>query len=71
MFLFQQSQNKDSGAVHVKLNELRASNNLPSNRMIGIDHMDGQGLHDMGPVSLQTVCTTWARLLHRLAAASC
>ena len=37
VFLIQQSQNKDSVAVHLRLNELLASNKQASNRMIGIE----------------------------------
>ncbi len=37
VFLIQQSQNKDSVAVHLKLNELLASHNDASNRLIGIE----------------------------------
>ncbi|NVE26373.1 hypothetical protein B7760_05707 (plasmid) [Burkholderia glumae] len=36
VFLIQQSQNKDSVALHLKLNELLASQNRASNRLIGI-----------------------------------
>jgi low affinity Fe/Cu permease len=44
VFLIQQSQNKDSVAIHLKLNELLASNRAASNRMIGIESMDEQDL---------------------------
>ncbi len=37
VFLIQQSQNKDSVAVHLKLNELIASHRSASNQMIGIE----------------------------------
>src|SRR6478735_2857268 len=37
VFLIQQSQNKDSVALHLKLNELLASHRRASNRMIGIE----------------------------------
>jgi low affinity Fe/Cu permease len=47
VFLIQQSQNKDSVAVHLKLNELLASNRNASNRMIGIEDLDEQDLKDV------------------------
>ncbi|CAB3789661.1 low affinity iron permease family protein [Pararobbsia alpina] len=37
VFLIQQSQNKDSVALHLKLNELIASHRAASNTMIGIE----------------------------------
>ena len=39
VFLIQHSQNKDSKAVHLKLNELLASNKLASNGLICIEDM--------------------------------
>lgn len=47
VFLIQQSQNKDSVAVHLKLNELLASNSSASNRMIGIEDLDEQDLREV------------------------
>jgi low affinity Fe/Cu permease len=47
VFLIQQSQNKDSVAVHLKLNELLASNRQASNRMIGIESLDEQALQEV------------------------
>ena len=47
VFLIQQSQNKDSVAVHLKLNELLASSRNASNRMIGIEELDEQDLHEV------------------------
>lgn len=40
VFLIQQSQNKDSMALHIKLNELIASNKLASNRTIAVGELD-------------------------------
>ena len=57
VFLIQQSQNKDSVAVHLKLNELLASNRNASNRMIGIEALDEQ--------ELQEVADFYARLSQR------
>ena len=57
VFLIQQSQNKDSVAVHLKLNELLASNRNASNRMIGIEELDEQDLRD--------VATFYAKLAER------
>ena len=45
VFLIQHSQNKDSVAVHLKLNELLAAHKSASNRMIGIETLDEQDLH--------------------------
>lgn len=47
VFLIQQSQNKDSVAMHLKLNELLAANRQASNRMIGIEDLDEQDLRDV------------------------
>jgi low affinity Fe/Cu permease len=47
VFLIQQSQNKDSVALHLKLNELLAANRQASNRMIGIEDLDEQDLRDV------------------------
>jgi low affinity Fe/Cu permease len=47
VFLIQQSQNKDSVAIHLKLNELLACNREASNRMIGIEGLDEQDLRDV------------------------
>ena len=57
VFLIQQSQNKDSVAVHLKLNELLAANRQASNRMIGIEGLDAQDLHE--------VAAFYARLAER------
>ncbi len=47
VFLIQQSQNKDSVALHLKLDELLAAGHLASNRMIGIEDLDEQDLRDV------------------------
>jgi low affinity Fe/Cu permease len=39
-FLIQQSQNKDSVAVHLKLDELLASQERASNRLVDIENLD-------------------------------
>ena len=44
VFLIQQSQNKDSRALHIKLNELIASNKRASNRTISIEDLDATDL---------------------------
>ena len=46
-FLIQQSQNKDSVAMHLKLNELIAAQHGESNRMIGIESLDEQDLREV------------------------
>ncbi len=57
VFLIQQSQNKDSVALHLKLNELLAANRTASNRMIGIEQLDEQ--------DLQEVAAFYSRLAER------
>lgn len=47
VFLIQQSQNKDSVAVHLKLNELLAASQNASNRMVGIEELDEQDLREL------------------------
>jgi low affinity Fe/Cu permease len=37
VFLIQRSQNKDSIAIHLKLNELIAASELASNRMVSVE----------------------------------
>jgi low affinity Fe/Cu permease len=44
VFLIQRSQNKDSRAVHIKLNELVAAMNGASNRMIDVESLSEQEL---------------------------
>ncbi len=61
VFLIQQSQNKDSEAIHLKLNELLAANRQASNRMIGIEQLDEQDLRE--------VATFYTRLAERSKAA--
>ncbi len=39
VFLIQRAQNKDAKAVHLKLNELIASLNGPSNRLVDIEEL--------------------------------
>lgn len=42
VFLLQQTQNKDSIAVHLKLNELLASHEFASNRVIAIEALSAE-----------------------------
>ena len=44
VFVIQQSQNKDSVALHLKLNELIASHHGASNRLIAIEDLDEEEL---------------------------
>jgi len=44
VFLIQKSQNKDSKAIHLKLNELIASHQGTSNRMVNIEDLSEQEL---------------------------
>jgi low affinity Fe/Cu permease len=47
VFLIQRSQNKDSQAIHLKLNELIAAVNGASNRLIDIENGDDERLQDL------------------------
>jgi low affinity Fe/Cu permease len=53
VFLIQQSQNKDSVAMHLKLDELLAANRFASNRMIGIEDLDEQDLREVASFYLR------------------
>ena len=44
VFLIQRMQNKDSRALHLKLNELVAALNGPSNRLIGVEDLSEEEL---------------------------
>lgn len=44
VFLIQKSQNKDSLAVHIKLNELVASHQKASNRMVDVESLSEEEL---------------------------
>jgi low affinity Fe/Cu permease len=44
VFLLQQTQNKDSIALHLKLNELLASHEMASNRVIAIEQLNEEDL---------------------------
>lgn len=53
VFLIQQSQNKDSVAIHLKLNELLASQQNANNRLIGIEDASEQDLRRIAQAYLQ------------------
>jgi low affinity Fe/Cu permease len=53
VFLIQQSQNKDSVAVHLKLNELLASHRPASNRLIGIEDASEEDLRRIAAAYLK------------------
>ena len=53
VFLIQQSQNKDSVAVHLKLNELLASNRTASNQLIGIEDASEEDLRRIASAYLE------------------
>lgn len=53
VFLIQQSQNKDSVAVHLKLNELLASNRTASNQLIGIEDASEEDLRRIATAYLE------------------
>ena len=44
VFLIQKSQNKDSKAIHLKLNELIAANKFASNRMVSLEDLSEKEL---------------------------
>jgi low affinity Fe/Cu permease len=56
VFLLQQTQNKDSVAVHLKLNELLASHEYASNRVIAIE--------DLSEEDLRVLSRFYAQLAH-------
>jgi len=47
VFLIQRAQNKDSMAIHLKLNELIASLNGPSNRLIDVEDLTEEELRTL------------------------
>lgn len=53
VFLIQQSQNKDSVAVHLKLNELLASKKSANNQLIGIEDASEEDLRRIAHAYLQ------------------
>lgn len=53
VFLIQQSQNKDSVALHLKLNELIASHRAASNGMIGIEDASEEELRRLAAAYLR------------------
>jgi low affinity Fe/Cu permease len=48
VFLIQRAQNKDSKAIHLKLNELIASLKGPSNRLIDVENLTEKELEILG-----------------------
>lgn len=44
VFIIQQSQNKDTAAIHLKLNELIASNDRSSNRLVDVEDLTEEEL---------------------------
>jgi low affinity Fe/Cu permease len=53
VFLIQQGQNKDSVAVHLKLNELLASHRAANNQLIGIEAASEDELRRLAAAYLQ------------------
>jgi low affinity Fe/Cu permease len=53
VFLIQQSQNKDSVALHLKLNELISSHRAASNKMIGIEDASEEELRRLAAAYLR------------------
>ncbi|WP_345816163.1 low affinity iron permease family protein [Paraburkholderia sp. PREW-6R] len=57
VFLIQQSQNKDSVALHLKLNELLSSHRAASNRLIGIEDATEEELRRLAAAYLRLSTT--------------
>lgn len=53
VFLIQKSQNKDSKAIHLKLNELLASHEGTSNRMVDIENLTEEELDHLHKFYIQ------------------
>jgi low affinity Fe/Cu permease len=53
VFLIQQSQNKDSVALHLKLNELLSSHRAASNQLIGIEDASEEELRRLAAAYLR------------------
>lgn len=53
VFLIQQSQNKDSVALHLKLNELLATHRAASNHLIGIEDASEEELRRLAAAYLR------------------
>jgi low affinity Fe/Cu permease len=47
VFVIQQSQNKETSAIQIKLNELIAANKNASNRVVGIENLSEAELKDL------------------------
>jgi low affinity Fe/Cu permease len=47
VFLIQQSQNKDSVALHLKMDELIVANRDASNKMVGVEDLDEDDLRQL------------------------
>ena len=61
VFMLQQSHNKDSIALHLKLNELLAASKQASNRMIGIEGLDEQDLREVADFYVRLAARAAAR----------
>lgn len=47
VFVIQQSQNKETAAIQIKLNELIAANKNASNRVVGVENLSGTELQSL------------------------
>jgi low affinity Fe/Cu permease len=56
VFLIQQSQNKDTIALHLKLNELIASNHRASNRLVNIEDLTEEELATLKKFYTELAC---------------
>ena len=53
VFIIQQSQNKDTAAIHMKLNELIASNEKASNRLVDIEDLTEEEIHVLKTIYIE------------------
>ena len=60
VFVIQQTQNKDTIAIHLKLNELIATNKLASNRLIDVEDLTEEEL-----LTLKNFYVKLSRLAHK------
>ena len=65
VFMIQQSHNKDSIALHLKLNELLAASKQASNRMIGIEGLDEQDLREVADFYVRLAARAERRGRHK------
>ena len=60
VFVIQQSQNRDTTAMHIKLNELIAANKNASNRVVGVENLTDEDL-----IKLKSFYDNMSEIQHR------